>query len=63
MSNEKVLTSEDVAEILKLSRNTVYKLLKKKEIPAVKIQHQYRILESALYEWIKSNIDCEIFLD
>ena len=63
VNNETVLTPKEVGEILKLSRNTVYKLLRNKQIPAIKIQRQYRILESDLYDWIKSNVDCEITLD
>lgn len=63
VNNEQILTPEEVAQILKLSKNTVYKLLRNKQIPAIKIQHQYRILESELYEWLRSNIDSEIVLD
>lgn len=63
VDNDRVLKPSEVAEILKLSSNTVYKLLKRQIIPAVKIQHQYRILESELFDWLKSNIDSEITLD
>lgn len=60
MGQDRVLKPDDVAEILGLGKTTVYKLLRAKQIPAVKIQHQYRIVESDLYEWLKSNTDCEI---
>lgn len=62
MDKDKILTVEEVAEILKLGKTTVYRLLRSRQIPAVKIQHQYRVLESELFEWFKSNIDSEINL-
>lgn len=63
VNDMQVLTPEEVATVLKLSKNTVYKLLRNKSIPAVKIQHQYRILKSELFDWLESNIDNEITLD
>lgn len=62
MEKDRVLKPDDVMVILKLGKTTVYRLLRSKQIPAIKIQHQYRILESELYEWIRSNIDSEIKL-
>jgi len=55
-----ILTPKDVAKKMKLSERTVYKLLRQNEIPSVRIQHQYRILESELEDWLKSNTDSEI---
>lgn len=60
---QKILCPEEVAEILHLSRSTVYKLLRQQEIPAVQIQRQYRILESELEKWLLSHIDCKIEID
>lgn len=63
VDKDNVLKPMQVAAILGLSKNTVYKLLKNKQIPAVKIQHQYLILESELFKWLHSNVDCEITLE
>jgi len=43
---EEVFTVEEVAGIFKLSRGSVRNLIKKGEIPAIKIGKQYRIPES-----------------
>lgn len=60
---QKILCPKDIAEVLHLSLTTVYKLLNQKQIPAVQIQHQYRIPEKEFEEWLLSNIDCKIEID
>lgn len=45
MSN-KLLTVNEVAKILRVSNMTVYRLVKKKEIPAIRVGKNYRIKES-----------------
>ena len=45
---EEVFTVEEVAEIFKLSNGSVRNLIKKGEIPAIKIGKQYRIPESII---------------
>ena len=47
-SYEEVYTVEEVAGIFKLSRGSVRNLIKKGEIPAIKIGKQYRIPESII---------------
>lgn len=44
----KIYTPEQVAEILQLSKNTVYQLIQKGEIIAKKIGKVYRIPQSSL---------------
>ena len=41
-------TAREVAERLKLSRRTVYRLIARKEIPTVRLGGQYRIPAAAL---------------
>lgn len=47
-SYEEVYTVEEVAGIFKLSRGSIRNLIKKGEIPAIKIGKQYRIPESII---------------
>lgn len=49
----KVLTPEQVAEIMQLSIRSVYTLLKNGTIPAKKVGTQWRILESELEEYMR----------
>lgn len=49
----RVLTPEQVAEILQLSIRKIYAMLKSGELPAKKIGSQWRILESELEEYMR----------
>lgn len=60
LNDEIIMTTEDVASFLRVSRQTVYKLLRNKEIPAMKVQHQYRIVKSELVKWVRANYDATI---
>ncbi|PTW02809.1 excisionase family DNA binding protein [Halanaerobium saccharolyticum] len=41
----KVYTTDEVADMLKISRNSVLKLIKKKELKAKKVARKWRITE------------------
>lgn len=43
---ERYLTAQEVAELLKVKKATVYELLKKGELPGVKVGKQFRVRES-----------------
>jgi putative molybdopterin biosynthesis protein len=43
--NEKILTPQEVADILKIKKNTVYEMIKRGELKATKMGKQLRILE------------------
>ena len=45
MSN-KLLTVNEVAKILRVSNMTVYRLVKNKQIPAIRVGKNYRIKET-----------------
>jgi len=47
-----VLTTKQLAEYLKLSERSVYRLLERGEIPAVKVGGQWRFRKSAVDEWL-----------
>jgi len=48
-----VLTIEEVAEYLRLSKKTVYKLARKGELPAFKAGTHWRLKRPELEEWIR----------
>jgi excisionase family DNA binding protein len=48
------LTPKQVADKLKLSYDTIMRLIHREELPAVKIGQQWRISTDALEEWIRA---------
>ncbi|OGM24550.1 hypothetical protein A2627_03440 [Candidatus Woesebacteria bacterium RIFCSPHIGHO2_01_FULL_39_28] len=61
MLQPKVYTPEQVAEILQLSKNTVYRLINRGEIIAKKIGKVYRIPQRSL-SFIFTGLDEDIYL-
>jgi len=51
--NEIVYTIPEVAKFLKISKSKVYYLVKRNEIPHIRIQRNVRILQSDLVAWLK----------
>ena len=47
------LTAAEVAEILRVSTKTVYKLIKEKSLPAVKVGRENRIAKSQLIDYLR----------
>ena len=59
MSSEiKFLTVEDVAEMLQVTRTTIYNL-KKKGLPFIKLGKNIRVDEDQFVEWVRSNSTSE----
>lgn len=50
----KFLTVEDVAEMLQVTRTTIYNL-KKKGLPFIKLGKNIRFDEAEVVDWVKSN--------
>ena len=50
------LSVEEVAQILRVSSKTVYKIIRNQELPAVKIGREYRIAKSAVVDHLR-NLD------
>jgi len=50
-----VLSVEELCEVLKLGKNTVYRLLKEKEIKSFVIAGKYRIPKKCVHEFIFNN--------
>lgn len=59
-STPKVYTPEQVAEILQLSKNTVYELIQRGEIIAKKIGKVYRIPQSSL-SFVFTGLDEDLY--
>ena len=55
MENTKALTVQDVAEILKIAKNTVYELIKRGEINSYKVGRKVRFTLSDVEDYIKNN--------
>lgn len=55
MEEKKVLTPQDVAKILQVSKRTVYKVINEQKIPAIQVGKRLRILREDLEKWLQEN--------
>ncbi len=56
MKDPKLLTPAEVAKKLRISRRTIYRLIEKKRIKAIKVSFDiYRITEKDLNQFIKKH--------
>ncbi len=51
---DKIYTAKEAADVLRVSRATVDRLLKRGKIRASKVGNRYRITETALMEFMQS---------
>ena len=59
MANEdkgKFLTVAEVAEIMRVSKMTVYRLVHSGELPAVRVGRSFRVNEKAVTEYLDSSV-------
>ena len=54
MFTQGLMTIEDVAEYLKVTRRTIYEWLKHNKIPAIKLVGQWRFKKEKIDAWIES---------
>ena len=54
---ENYLTLKDVAELLKLSEKTIYRLAQQGEIPAFKVGGSWRFRASDIQQWVAKQIE------
>jgi excisionase family DNA binding protein len=52
---ESLLTIDELASYLKVTRRTIYEWLKKKKIPAVKLVGQWRFRKDKIDAWLESH--------
>lgn len=50
---EKLLTMDDLAEYFQVSKKTIYRLVKQKQIPAVRIARQVRFRKEDIDNWLE----------
>ena len=55
MEMENLMTLKEVARLLRLSPQTLYKMLKQSSIPAVKIGNQWRFEQAQVRAWLMSH--------
>ncbi|HEX3076145.1 MAG TPA: helix-turn-helix transcriptional regulator [Lachnospiraceae bacterium] len=53
--NEVLLSPAEVAEILKIRKNTVYEMIKRGDLPAKKMGKQFRISSNSVEEYLRQN--------
>lgn len=53
MQNPNIMTIKQVAEYLKVSPRTIYKLVKEGTIPTFKIMNMWRFEQSQIDQWIR----------
>ncbi len=55
------LTVKEVAEILRVSTKTVYKLIKENEIPAVKVGREQRVAKAQLITFLQKHGGANVY--
>jgi excisionase family DNA binding protein len=49
---DRLMTLEDVAEYLQVSKKTVYRLIENDKIPVFRVAHQWRFRKELLDKWL-----------
>jgi excisionase family DNA binding protein len=57
MSNDEIMTLEEVAAYLRLKPQTIYSWAQEKKIPAAKLGKEWRFKKSIIDEWYLQHID------
>ena len=55
-SNARFLTVAEVAELMRVSKMTVYRLVHSGEMPAVRFGRSYRVPENAVEQYLKGAV-------
>ncbi|MCK4824632.1 helix-turn-helix domain-containing protein [bacterium] len=50
---KEILTSEEAAKLLQLSRRSLYKLVREGEIPCKKVLNKWRFARESLKRWVE----------
>lgn len=62
-----LLTAEEVAQYLRVTKKTVYRLLKQGKIPAIKVAYQWRFDRTSIDEWLRrkavGGVACILVID
>lgn len=52
-----LMTVEETADYLRVTKKTIYRLLEKNHIPATKVGHQWRFDKEAIDKWLRQNME------
>ncbi|WP_077489063.1 helix-turn-helix domain-containing protein [Sinomonas mesophila] len=55
-SSSRFLTVAEVAEVMRVSKMTVYRLVHAGEMPAVRFGRSYRVPEAAVEQYLRSSV-------
>jgi excisionase family DNA binding protein len=50
-----LMTLEEVADYLRVTRKTIYRLLDKRAIPSTRVGHQWRFARGSVDDWLRQN--------
>ena len=53
---DKLYTPQEAAQMLRVTRSTIYQHIKKRQLKAIRIGNQYRITKAQLEEYIRQNV-------
>jgi excisionase family DNA binding protein len=56
---ENLLTTEQVAEYLRVDKFTVYRLVTQGKMPAYKVGNQWRFKKRMIEDWLKKHMNTE----
>lgn len=56
--NDNILTIKDTAKYLKMGTSTIYKLILRGDLPAIKVGSKWRIRKNRLDQWIEEKENC-----
>ena len=54
MNNFEVLTAQDIAKILKVSRATAYEIMERNDFPIIRIGRNKRVMAHEFVAWIEN---------
>lgn len=54
---DEIMTMDELAEYLKISKSTLYKLAVENKLPGTKIGKRWRFHKDAIDEWVKNGLD------
>ena len=52
-TNIELMTVEELAEYLKVTTKTIYRMLQKGGIPSTKVGHMHRFIKSDINDWLR----------
>ena len=60
MHQQHIYEIKDIMQIMKISRNTAYKLIRQELIPHIRVGNRYKIPAAAFKKWIFTNAIGEV---